>query len=118
MNDALYSLLFINWGCILPFQDFTNKHGAFKITHICIQKNIPARDPKQYGGGSKKIMYYNVDDVNVDDDVDDDGDVDEDDGDVDDDDDEEEEEEEEDGDHDDDDGDDDDHDHDHDHDDD
>ena len=89
MNDALYSLLFINWGCILPFQDFTNKHGAFNITHICIQKHIPARDPKQYGG-SKKIMYYNVDDVNVDDDVDDDGDVDEDDGDVDDDDEEEE----------------------------
>jgi len=34
-------------------------------------KTIPARDPKQCGG-SKKIMYYNVDDdVNADDDVDD-----------------------------------------------
>jgi hypothetical protein len=39
------------------------------------KRNIPAIDPKQ-GGGSKKIMYDNVDeDVNVDDDVDDDGDV-------------------------------------------
>ena len=44
-------------------------------------KNILARDPKQCGG-SKGIMFYNVDDdVNVDENVDEDGDVDDDDDD-------------------------------------
>jgi len=46
-------------------------------------KNIPARDPNQCGG-SKGVMHYNVDDVNVDDDGHDDGDVDIDDDDDDD----------------------------------
>ena len=68
--------MFFSWCC---------KHCGFLQRISCVisilSKKKPARDPKQCGG-SKRIVYYNVDEYDDDDDEDGDDDDNDDDDDV------------------------------------